>query len=421
KAQLDRVAALEQAPDQQGAQSALLWRRDLRPAMLAPAKLQPRPLTNDFPIDRDIAFGGRESAMLGRIGRQFVDHQGEGHRRAGADAERGALDAQLRRFRLDDARHRVDDHRLEVRFHPFTLDQHVVRRAQRHDAGIEAGARLFDGHAFAEDAHGEGLHDRQRVLHAVGKLARQHFLALAGKPAFGAVAHDLEKALDFSVLDQRRHFAGAPETAAVLPQMPAFIGGMAVARRLFHFDLRRFHRAVFGREITVGRLSQRLFLAPAQNPVCPFVPGGDPPVQIRADDGVIGGAIEQRLEKLLTRAAGRKFRHSNTGKSADSGKAIRLAAALAKGDGREKLRAGWQPRWMTMSCRWMRTMAGTCPWNIHPARCSNRWASRSRPTWLRWWRCRGWWPQPRWACRVWGWIAQSKRSSATGPWRPATR
>ena len=162
-------------------------------------------------------------------------------------------------------------------------EQGVAVEVEHHDA-VAAGL---------QDEGVEGLGLAQRRL---------------GLPRRGAVAQDLDVALDGAVLvAQRHHLAAGPEAGAVVAQVPAFVVAAAVMEGGLHLGLRHAGPAVLGGEEQAGRPAGHFRLGPAEDAPGTLVPGGHQAVAVERDDGVVGGALEQGFEEPLAGRAGRRL------------------------------------------------------------------------------------------------------------------
>ncbi len=140
----------------------------------------------------------------------------------------------------------------------------------------------------------EGDQHRQRVGDDLELVPDTACLALARR-RLGAVAQDLEEAQAGALGRPEGHqFAARPEAGAVLAQVPALVVGPPGLRGAPHFRLRPAGHAVLGREEGRGRLPDHFPCRPAQDAFGTRVPGRDPAIPVRGDDGEVDGAAEYR-------------------------------------------------------------------------------------------------------------------------------
>jgi hypothetical protein len=114
-----------------------------------------------------------------------------------------------------------------------------------------------------------------------------------GPPLSGAVAQDLDEADDARRLTDGGDFAHRPELAAVLSKPPALLAA-AVALRGGggHFVAQQTPLPVLGREEPVQGFAQHFGLRPSENAGGARIPAGDAALVVGADDGGIGGAVD---------------------------------------------------------------------------------------------------------------------------------
>ena len=74
---------------------------------------------------------------------------------------------------------RAADDIAHIRRRPALLQQHVMRAAQRSDTLVERPHRFAVGDT-AQGLHGDGLHQRHRVLHAMAEFVVHHLHSLLG-------------------------------------------------------------------------------------------------------------------------------------------------------------------------------------------------------------------------------------------------
>lgn len=106
-----------------------------------------------------------------------------------------------------------------------------------------------------------------------GAFLPDHFFGFA---LLGPVAENLDVADESIILENWCHFAGRPESRAILSQAPAFFAATpAEGPRIRHFFGELAARPVLGREQPVQRFAQHFLLGPQQEvcgPTCDAPP-----------------------------------------------------------------------------------------------------------------------------------------------------
>ncbi|GJD69838.1 hypothetical protein MMMDOFMJ_2776 [Methylobacterium gnaphalii] len=193
----------------------------------------------------------------------------------------------------------------------------VVRADPEHLAHASIPAQALSLGSVIEDADAGGLDREPHALLGFSQRALGKLRALVEAALLGAVAQDLEVTDMTAIGGRKRHdLALSEEARAVLAQVPALPLAAAVLTRGADLPLGEAGHHILGREEGVDRPAQHLGLGPTENPLRPGTPARHPAVEIRRQDRVIDGAVED-----LAMANGRLSRKSRSGIALDDGTA----------------------------------------------------------------------------------------------------
>src|SRR6478752_6464564 len=81
--------------------------------------------------------------------------------------------------------------------------------------------------------------------------------------------------------------------------MPPLIAAAALFERRLHFGELRALLPILQREEHAGGLTDHLLFGPAEDVVSALVPCGHEAVEVHCDNGIIGSAVEKRLQKAI--------------------------------------------------------------------------------------------------------------------------
>jgi hypothetical protein len=235
----------------------------------------------------------------------LVQHVGPqvGHERAGvgdAFAEQLLNGLGLLRGRRSAPRRRLDGGDLHL------ADGEQLREVVVQLGGDALALADFGVRQLADERPQLPLVRRHR-RRAVGDALLQRLVQRAelffGALPFRHVLHQLREPDDAPriVADDREDAVGE-EALAVLADVPAHVGGAAVARGGRQLQLRHAGRAVFGREEDHGGTAEDLLFRVAQNALGAGVPTGDAALQIGREDRVVPDALDQQSILRLARA-----------------------------------------------------------------------------------------------------------------------
>jgi hypothetical protein len=165
--------------------------------------------------------------------------------------------------------------------------QHIVEerpefRARKLHAGVGHGLDEAMEFGFGGQRRARTVQDLQRAA-----FFGDRFLGL---PLGGAVAQDLYEPGDLTVAAvDRMHLARGPDAACVLAQPPAFVTAAAALAG----GVAQFAAQLVGvLEQTLQGTAQHFVFCPAQDVMCAGAPTGHPAFPVDADDGGVGGRLD---------------------------------------------------------------------------------------------------------------------------------
>ena len=135
-------------------------------------------------------------------------------------------------------------------------------------------------------------------LHELGAAGLERLL---GSARHRLVAKDLEQADRMRALGvaHRHHRAAAPEAAAVLPPVPALVGGAPFLERLLRLALRHAGDPVLLDEQHVAALADHFVGEVAGQCLGADVPARDTPLHVERHDRVLARVVDDQAQPLL--------------------------------------------------------------------------------------------------------------------------
>ena len=158
--------------DQVGSETALALFGHRGPSPLLP--FDPRQsFGHQFPPDVDASVFAAESAVFGRVGRQFVERQPERQRIVGRKFHRRTLADNGMRLVMRIGREFGRHDRCDRRGAPFGLREQVVGRGKRPDPPVQPVRKGLDVLCPSPGQRHDRQHVRKRVLDAMIEFAGQ--------------------------------------------------------------------------------------------------------------------------------------------------------------------------------------------------------------------------------------------------------